>query len=82
MYFRLSSRAEGGICVGVAQYQEGAKFQMFAEDGNAATPYDGRWFYYNFIDIYSKEESELLKSVLQNAKDLGFETTYRNEADR
>lgn len=82
MYFRLSSRAEGGICIGIAKYQEDAQFQMFAEDGNTATPYDGRWFFYNFIDIFSKEESVLLRAVLQKAKDLGFETTYRNEADR
>ena len=82
LYFRLTSRAEGGICLGIAKYQAGAQFQMIAEDGNTETPYDGRWYFYTFIDIFSPEETELLKALLLEAKYLGFETTYRNEADR
>ena len=82
LYFRVSGRAEGGICVGIAKYQADAKFLMIAEDGKTETPYDGRWFYWTFIDNFSPEESKLLKAVLMEAKKLDFETTYRNEAER
>lgn len=81
IYFRLSGRPEGGLCVGIAQYQQGAQFQMLGEDGNTEAPYDGRWYYWNFIDVFTPDEARLLKALLLEARNQGFETTYRNEAE-
>ena len=78
-YFRMSSRDQVGICVGLAMYKSGAKFRMVSGDGESESPYDGRWYFWTFIDEFSDEEARLLESLLREATGLGFETTFRDE---
>ena len=80
MFFRISVQSDRGVNIGLARYRPEADFKMLIGAGGEETQYDGRWFYWTFVDVFSEDESKLLEDVLQKAKGLGFETTFKNEA--
>lgn len=78
-YFRFSEGGEDGIDIGLGRYRKGAKIELRSADGQDSKPYDGRWYYSNFIDDYSPQEVLFLKALLEKAKLLGFECSYFSE---
>ena len=79
LYFRLSGRRDGGINIGLATYKPGTTFHMVSPDGANETPYDGRWYFWTFVDVFSDEEARLLNSLLTIAQGLGFTTSFMDE---
>ena len=80
-YFRMCGDSASSINIGVSKYKTDAIFQVVNEISLTELPYDGRWFFWNLIDGFSENDSNLLRRVLNSARIFGFETTYRNEAD-
>ena len=78
-YFRVSGRREGGVNLGLANYKSGTKFHMLGSDGEVEAPFDGRWYFWTFIDMFTDDEATLLEALLLEAKNLGFLTTFRDE---
>jgi hypothetical protein len=81
MYFRMAVNTQVGIKIGVAKYADGADFKMIGADSVNETPYDRRWYFWTFIDAFSNDEAAPLEAAMQEAKDLGFETTFKSEGD-
>ena len=64
MYFKIFTRADSGINIGLAKYTDRIEFQMIGKDGNTETPYDGRWYFWTFIDVFSNDEAILLDALI------------------
>jgi hypothetical protein len=55
-------------------------YSLSLPGSHTETPYDGRWYFWTFVDAFSGEESALLEAAMREAKSLGFEATYRDES--